>query len=291
MTEVPNLHLHHLLYLREVARLGSISRAAEALELSQPALSQSLAEIERRTGVTLFERSGRRRIPTRAGAEVLAFAAAVLSRAETLQRALEGYQRGESGVLRAGMIDAAALYLLPEAIRAYRRSYPQVDFLVSVDSSDQLIHRLIAHELDLVVVVGDTTAQPVNVRSELLVNEPLYCYTHPDDTATPDAAQWVLYPAGSRTRRLIDAGLVRLGVTPVVTLESGNPQVLRQMVTIGMGRSVLPVAVAEAADAAVPLRRGAFAGERPVVAMVRAGAPLESPVQRLLELCRDYAGR
>src|SRR5215217_3926073 len=69
-----NVHLQQLAYLRAVAREGSISAAAEALHVSQPALSQALAELARRLNATLFERAGRGRRLTAAGDEVLRYA-------------------------------------------------------------------------------------------------------------------------------------------------------------------------------------------------------------------------
>src|SRR4051794_10027267 len=69
-----NLHLQQLAYLRAVAREGSISAAAEALHVSQPALSQALGELGRRLNTALFERAGRGRRLTAAGAEALRYA-------------------------------------------------------------------------------------------------------------------------------------------------------------------------------------------------------------------------
>src|SRR5262245_31885551 len=104
-----NLHLQQLLYLREVARRGSISAAAEALHVSQPALSQARSELSRRRGVPLFERAGRGRRLTEAGTAVLRFAEETLAGAEALGRHLELLRGGEGGTLSIGMIDAASL--------------------------------------------------------------------------------------------------------------------------------------------------------------------------------------
>src|ERR1700704_581331 len=71
---VLNLHLQQLRYLVEVVEAGSLGRAAQTLHVSQPALSQAMAELERRLGVALFERVGRGRRPTSAAREVLHFA-------------------------------------------------------------------------------------------------------------------------------------------------------------------------------------------------------------------------
>ena len=173
----PNLHFHQLAYLRAAAEEATLTAAAERLGISQPALSQALTELERRLDVSLFERAGRRRVLTDAGEIVAAFARESLGRAAELERQLDAYRSGSVGRVRVGMIDAANLYLLPEAIRAYRRGHPRVELTVAVDTSGALMQRVAAFELDLAVVVG-----PPDPALEALTlgEEPLYLYG-PDD--------------------------------------------------------------------------------------------------------------
>jgi DNA-binding transcriptional LysR family regulator len=97
----------------------------------------------------------------------------------------------------------------------------------------------------------------------------------------------MLYPAGSRTRAVIDAGLATLGIRPRVALESHNPEVLRQMVALGLGWTVLPLPVAEerAAARAPALRQGALVAERSLVGVRRQA---ENPrVEAFLALARE----
>jgi DNA-binding transcriptional LysR family regulator len=262
-----NLHLHHLAYLREVARTGNLTRAAEALHMSQPALSQAIAELERRIGHVLFLRHGRRLQLTAPGQDVLAFADEVLQRADALARHLTALTAGEAGTLRIGMIDAAGLYLLPDAVRRYRTTHPNVDLQIAVADSGVLLDRLRAFDLDLVFVVG-----PVDDAGLAVVEverEPLYVYAPAGTAITAEAsadARWLLYPRGSRTRALIDEAFGRAGVRPAVALESHNPQVLRQMVAMGMGWSVLPPAVAGPGADGAGLAQGPPITERAIVA-------------------------
>jgi DNA-binding transcriptional LysR family regulator len=245
-----------------------VTRAAETLSVSQPALSQSLADLERRLGVALFEPAGRQRRLTDEGHEVLAFAERVLADGSELQERLEARARGEQGSLRVGMIDAASLYVLPQAIQQYREAHPDVDLSLVVDTSNELVRRLRAFDLDLVFVVGPPDE---DLRAEEVSREALYLYAPPGqrpDTLDP-RADWVLYPEGSRTRAIIDAGLGRLDIRPRVTLESHNPEVLRQMVALGLGWSVLPLTVAEDEEAFRD-RRGPQVAERPLVGLRRS---------------------
>ena len=112
--------LRQLAYLRGAARAASFTAAAAELGVSQPALSQALAELERRVGVVLFEPVGRQRRLTADGAEVLAFAEVALAEASALRERFAARAGGDVGSLRVGMIDAASLYVLPEVIRDYQ---------------------------------------------------------------------------------------------------------------------------------------------------------------------------
>jgi DNA-binding transcriptional LysR family regulator len=278
----PNLHLQQLAYLREVALRGSMSAAAEALHVSQPALSQALAELARRLGVALFEKSGRGRRLTEAGRDVLRFAEETLTGAEALSRRLVSLRDGEAGTLTAGMIDAAGLYLLPDIVRRYRAAHPIVELKLVVDTSEALLRRLRAFELDLAFVVGPV--EDADLAAVEVLREPLHIYAPTTGAGAIAEARWLLYPDGSRTRAIIDAAFAHAGINPAIALESGNPAVLRQMVALGMGWAVLPPAVAaEATDDAV-LRREAQIAERSLCAVRRRDSPLDRRVEEFLRL-------
>ena len=286
-----NLHLQQLAYLRAVDRWGTLTEAARRLGVSQPALSQSLAQLERRLGAPLLERDGRRRRLTEAGAEAARFAAEVLGRADALRDWLRARDAGRAGTLRAGMIDAASLYVLPAAIRAFRAERPGVRVRLVVDRSDALLGRLARFELDLAFVVG-----PVGdaaFEADEVLREPLFAYAPPGAAGDPAGAEWALYPRGRRTRLLIDEGLAARGIRPRVVLESDNPAVLGQMVALGLGWSVLP---ASAMEGAMEGAAHAFAGsrrervaERALFAVRRAHAPPDASAGAFLRLAARAA--
>ncbi len=277
-------HAHQLAYLREVERAPTFTAAAERLGISQPALSQALASLERHLGVPLFERDGRRRVLTEAGVEAARFASEVLGRAAALRSWIGARGQGDAGALAVGMIDAASLYLLPSTIGAYRAAHPAVDLRLLVDTSEALMERLRRFELDLAFVIApageDLEALPV--RTELLhIYAPANAPGASDD---PADAEWALYPSGSHTRSLIDDGLRALGIIPRVTLESGNPEVLRQVVALGLGWSVLPGAVADEDVAAGHATRRERVAERTLLGVRRAGAAPDARVEAFLRL-------
>ena len=270
-----------LVYLREVARAATFTETAARLGVSQPALSQALAAVEVRLGLPLFERQGRRRVLTEAGGEVARFAGDVLGRAAELRAWIEARRGGAGGTLAVGMIDAASLYVLPATIRAFREAHPGVQLRLVVDTSRTLMERVRRFELDLAFVVGPAAA---DLEGRVVQTEPLYVYAPPGATDTPAAAEWALYPAGSQTRVQIDEGLRRLGVVPRVMLESSNPEVLRQVVALGLGWSVLPVAVAEAGSAVLAAGRRDAVAERTLLGVRRAAGAPDARAEAFLRL-------
>ena len=272
--------------MRALERWGTLTEAARRLQVSQPALSQSLSQLERRLGAPLLERDGRRRQLTEAGHEVARFADEVLGRAAALRDWLLARQQGHSGTLRVGTIDTAALYVLPEPIRTFRRAEPDVRLELVVDRSALLLERLERFELDLAFVVG-----PVDGRFEAVevLREPLYLYAPPGTLEEPSEGEWVLYPRGRQTRLLIDEGLALRGLWPRVTLESDNPAVLGQMVALGLGWSVLPASTAEGAAPALANSRRELIAERSLLAVRRAQAPPDARADAFLRLVEGRA--
>jgi DNA-binding transcriptional LysR family regulator len=106
---LPNLTVQQLEYLVAASREPTFARAAEAVGVSPSALSQGLAELERRVGVTLFEVAGRGRALAPAASEVVRYAERVLADTEELARWVEGRRTGRTGPRRVGLLDGAAV--------------------------------------------------------------------------------------------------------------------------------------------------------------------------------------
>lgn len=245
---LPGLSLQQLDYLVAVADAPTWAAAAAELGVTPSALSQGLSELERRLNVQLFERVGRRRVLAPAtSAEVLTYARRVVQETRDLTRHLEGVRTGRSGRYRLGMIDAAALGHWPHVLQRLRHDYETTDLELTVAPSGELLDRLIRGHLDLAVVAAPTELAP-GLKSVDLLTEPLAIYgPDPDARSVPRAewGPWVLFPSDSHTRQLIDQALIGLGVNLTVTSESHQPEVLKEMVELGLGWTVLPVIQAE----------------------------------------------
>ena len=300
MRELPNLSVHQLLYVREAARATTWSEAARRLGVTQPALSQGVAEVERRLGVKLFDRRARLRTPTPELAAVLRVAEQILSGVDDLDRRLHEMKTGRRGAVRLGMIDTAALGTLAPTVDAFRTNSPDVALTIVVDASVPLSEKVASGELDLAVVVGpnpviEQLKESLDVTA--LFAENIYIYpavdaagSGPQNVAPENWGPWVTYPAGSQSRQLIEAALARRGAAMSVVAESSNPDVLRQMVRLGVGWCALPEHVAE--TGASPLRRlpGKALTQRGIVAIRRADALPNASAEQLFEQLRSRVG-
>jgi DNA-binding transcriptional LysR family regulator len=259
---LPALTVPQLSYLVAVATSSTFAEAAASLGVTTSALSQGLAELERRVGVDLFERVGRRQVLRPEAAEVLAYARRVVADTRDLARWAASARAGSIGRLRVGMIDAAAVVHLPSQLRAFRKANPEVELRLVVAPSGELLDQLRSGALDVAVVVAPPTpAAGEGLDLEPLLEEPLVVVAPEGREAGPPGewGPWVLFPRGSHTRATIEREL-RAGGAPVeVVAESHQPEVLREMARLGVGWTVLPEAQATRA------RRRSSRGAGPVL--------------------------
>jgi DNA-binding transcriptional LysR family regulator len=286
--QLPNLTIQQLEYLGAVLAAPTWAAAAGQLGVTPSALSQGIAELERRLGVALFDREGRRRVLRPQAEEAARYATDVLARTRDLARWAAGTSQGALGRLRVGMIDAAAVRHFPDALRRFRSEHPDVDLRLTVAPSGALLDGLAGGHLDLAVCVAPPHGR-AGIDTEHLLDEPLRIYA-PGGTragASRTWGPWVTYPAGSHTRDAIDTALRRAGAPVNVVAESNQPEVLCEMVRIGLGWSVLPVAQAEhGADPLPPARRAPLL-ERRLVTARRVGAATDPLGDALVDELRQ----
>lgn len=287
---LPDLSIRQLEYLVAVDEAPTWADAAAAVGVSPSALSQGLAELERRLGLPLFDRETRRRRLRASAAPVLAHARHVLAQTADLARWADRLKRGAAGRVRVGMIDAAAVVHFPDHLQAFREAHPDVDLHLRVAPSGTLMKLLAAGQIDLAVCVAPPRPLPGHV-SQPLLTEALSVYGPPGRRIGAPATwgPWVLFPAGSHTRSLVVAELRRLGAPIDVVAESHQPEVLREMVRLGAGWTVLPSAQAE--DGPRPLTDGRPIATRQVVVLTRAGAVRDPAVDLLVERLHAPARR
>lgn len=265
---LPDISLRQLEYLVAVADAPTWAVAAAEVGVSPSALSQGLAELERRVGVGLFEADGRRRVLRAAATPVLDHARQVVSLTRDLVEWSDRLRSARSGSIRLGMVDVAAVGHHPDVLRRFRAERPDVELHLSVAPSADLLADLRSGRLDVIVCV-DPPEWPAGIEAEPLLIEPIVVFAPAGTAIGPPATwgPWVVFPADSHTRFQIMGQLRERGAPLDVAAESHQASVLCQMVELGLGWAVLPESTGTAS-----LVRGPTLYERRLVVARRANS-------------------
>ena len=238
--------------LREVAQRGSFSAAAEALSFTQSAISQQIAALERETGTKLVERGPRGIRLTQAGEVLVRHADAVLSRLASAEDELAALAGLRGGKLRMSAFQSAGATLVPQAIAAFHRRYPDVE-LALVEAEPELATEMMrAGELDLAIVY-DFEGTPGDIDDALscthLLDDPydlLLASDHPLASRArvklADLAEerWVHSTDRSGCRLGVNNACAQVGFEPNVAFETDEILAIQALVATGMGVAMLP---------------------------------------------------
>ena len=214
--------------------------AAASLGVTPSALSQGLAELERRVGVPLFDRDGRRR-PLRASATpVLEHARQVVALTGDLASWADRMRGSSLGSIRLGLIDVAAVEHFDSVINSFRMERPEVALSISVAPSAALIADLRRGALDLIVCVEPSEHPPGVTVTRVMSERIVVIAPSGTEIGSPETwGPWVLFPDGSHTRASTMEALRALGADLTVVADSHQPSVVRAMVRLGMGWGAL----------------------------------------------------
>src|SRR5436190_614194 len=161
------LDVKRLRVLGEVARQGSFSAAAEALYLSQSAVSQQVATLEREVGMPLLERTRNGPKLNEAGKTLVRHAEAALARLEEAEHELKAIAGLEGGELRIASFASASATLLTEALGEFKGRYPEVQLTVTAAEPEDSVPRLRAAEIDLAIESDEYEVQQAYVAAGL----------------------------------------------------------------------------------------------------------------------------
>src|SRR6185503_12027788 len=146
------MNLQHLRYLLAVSRLGSFTGAASAMNVTQPAISGGIAELESELGVKLFHRQGRKVELTSEGRSLMNYAVRIQDLVEEAGHRLTRRKAAMGETFQFGSIDAGAIYLLPDILRDYLAANPEVQLSVQVAASRYLAEDLLANRSEFAVL-------------------------------------------------------------------------------------------------------------------------------------------
>jgi len=246
------LDVKRLRILREVVTQGSFSGAADALYLSQSAVSQQIATLEREVGMTLLERTREGTKPTDAGRVLVTHADAAICRLEEAERELQAIAGLEGGEVRIASFPSASATLLTQAVSNFARRHPKVRLTVADAEPEESMPRLRAGDLDLAVTFdypGTVVPQERDIDHTLLLTEALYVAlpeNHPLASRAKvnmaDLADeaWLSGSAPSSCSLIVRSACLDAGFEPRIAFESDDYHVLQGFIAEGLGVTLLP---------------------------------------------------
>ncbi len=230
-----------------VIEAGGISTAARSLNLTQPAASQQLRELERVLRVRLLERAAGKVLPTAAGVALLEPARRVQAAVDDAMAATETHRTGETGRVRFGTGATACIYLLPPILAALKQRMPGLEIVIATGNSGGIARRVELGELDVALVTLPVPNSRALSVTRLMTDPLMALLPKAMASAAPtlSAAQiarlpLILYEAGGTTRAIIDTWFRRAGVTPSPIMQLDSIETIKVLVSGGLGASIMP---------------------------------------------------
>jgi DNA-binding transcriptional LysR family regulator len=240
-----NATFRQLRVFSEVARHLSFARAAQMLNLTPPAVTMQVRELEKHIGMPLFDRSGRSVALTTVGEYMLVYTRKMLATLKDAEDAAARLQKLEIGLLTIGMVSTAK-YFLPHLLAEFRQEHEGIDIKLVVGNREQLVNMLHANEVDIAIMGRPpkelaTRAEPFAAHPHVFVapvNHPLAKV----ERVPPSALQgqpFIVREQGSGTRAAMERFLAQQPVDLRVTMEMASNETIKQAVMAGMGLSFL----------------------------------------------------
>ena len=242
------LNLHQLYIFHAVANHSSFSKAAQALDITQPAVSIQVQELEQSLGITLFHRRSRGLRLTEVGETVFSYSQQIFALSDQLIETLEETKGLNAGHLTLGASTTPGEYVLPLAVGQFRQIYPGIRLELVISNTRSIIQRILTGEMDL-GMVGDLAQEHSNdlemivyVEDEIvLVAVPSHPLAQSGVISLTDVAQEgiIVREQGSATRRTAERESEALGFSPSIALELGSNQAVKQAAAGGGGVGVI----------------------------------------------------
>lgn len=242
-----SLNLHLLRMFVAVVQTGSFSRAAEALNISQPAISKGVRDFELQVGCRLLNRSPKGVVPTTEGLALSRHAETLFAAERAAEEELSALRGLHNGSLRIGASTTIATYMIARYLGAFHRAHPGVDLhLVSANTRD-IAEQMAAQDIDIGLVEGpieerNIVAEPWRTDVMKLIVAPDHAFAAAKEAIDPkrlDDEVLILREPGSGSREVVTQALTAHSIEPLRTLEIGSTAAIKQVVAAGLGVSIV----------------------------------------------------
>ncbi|MGP4015228.1 LysR family transcriptional regulator [Saccharopolyspora sp. 5N708] len=242
-----DLTLQQLRLVLAVHDTGSFTTAGDRLHLAQSSMSRTVREVERKLGITLFERTTRNLVTTPEGDEFCRVARRMVEAFDAGINHFEGFLAGSRGRVRIAALPSLAAILLPPVVSAYRAAHPHVELSIEDGMSDEVLWRIRTGAVDLAVTVVPEPLPDLHVRP---IAADRFCCVFPPQHRFSERRQlnWVdladqphiAFAPNSSIRQHAERAFAAAKANPSVVLESRNITTVAGLVAAGLGVAVMP---------------------------------------------------
>lgn len=288
--------LRHIHYFLAVAEHRNFTRAASALYVSQPALSQQIKQLEESLGTRLFDRSGRSIALTDAGQVYAGYARRALRDLEEGKRAIHDVSDLSRGTLRIAITPTFTPYLIGPLVRSFHRRYANIRLQIEEMSQERMEERLLDDDFDLGIAFEDVHS--ADIESRFLLEERLALVINRDhplagqqslDVPTLGTLSLVLLNAEFATREQIDRYCRQHELQPKVMMEANSVSAVIEMVRNTPLASLLPAQVTQQREDLLALTLTPAELKRNAVLLLRKGAYMSAAAQAFISLAEAFA--
>jgi DNA-binding transcriptional LysR family regulator len=229
-----------------VAEKLSFTRAAESLFLTQSAVSRQILRMEQSLGTLLLNRNGRTVSLTPAGTVLIQQSRRIFAALADAEAAVRAAGNPDFGRMRIGASATACQFIIPEALREFRESFPSYSLTITPGDSPEVLELLLENHIDLGVLIR--TERPSKLTYQDLFEDelgflisPLHPWARKGrvDRQQIQSQRLILYSRNSATFRLIERYLTRLRLPMQDWIELGSMEAIKEMVKLGLGISVV----------------------------------------------------
>ncbi len=295
-----HITLRQLQVFEAAARLGGYTRAAEALYMTQPAVSMQIRQLEEQAGMPLFDQIGKKIHLTDAGRVLLRHAQAILAKVSEAQLELEemrGVRRGQLDIT----IASTANYFAPKLIAAFCQRHPEVKVTLDVSNREHILARLADSEKDLAIM--GRPPEESNLVAHPFLENPLVVIAAPNHAlagqrrlglARVASEPFITREPGSGTRMAAERHFSEHGVAFEAAMEMSSNEAIKQAVQAGLGLGVVSIHTLEmelALDRLAVLDVTGFPLQRYWYAVHRQGKRFSAVAQAFLDFVMEEAER
>jgi LysR family transcriptional regulator, low CO2-responsive transcriptional regulator len=237
--------LHQLKVFETVARLTSVTRAAEELSLTQPTVSMQIKQLTQNIGVPLFEQIGKKLYLTESGQELLLTCREIFDRLARFEMKVADFQGMKQGKLKLSTITTTK-YFIPRALAPFCKLYPGVEIALEITNHERILERLNDNLDDLYII--SKIPERLDVALHPFLENPLVVMAHKTHPLAQEKnipisrlndEAFIMRERGSGTRSAVEQLFAKHGVSVKVRLELGGNEAIKQAISVGFGLSVL----------------------------------------------------